>query len=166
MIKEIHGYRRVVPSPKPIKVIQRYMIKDLAVLGNIVIAVGGGGIPIWKKPDGIYEGIEAVVDKDRASALLAKEIGVDLFIILTKIPKVYLNFGKKNQIPLEKITLRQAKKYMKQGHFLVGSMLPKIESAIDYLENRGAEVLITNPENLELALKGREGTRILMTSKQ
>jgi carbamate kinase len=155
------GWRRVVPSPKPIKIVQRYMISDLAETGNIVIALGGGGIPIIKNKKGEYIGIEAVVDKDRASANLAGEINVDLFIILTDENKVALNFGKLDEKRLNVLTVGDAERYLKEGHFLVGSMYPKIESAIDFLKMVDGQVLITSPEKLEDALKGKDGTRIV-----
>lgn len=155
------GFRRVVPSPKPIKVLQRYMIRDLARDGHIVIAVGGGGIPIWKKENNEYEGIEAVVDKDLASALLAKEMGADEFIILTAVPCVYLNYAKPNQTPLERLTVSQARTYLAENQFGTGSMAPKIEAAIDFVSATGNEVLITSPEQLDLAMEGKAGTRIV-----
>ena len=155
------GWRRVVPSPKPLKVIQRYMIKDLAETGNIVIALGGGGVPIIKNEKNEYFGIEAVVDKDRASANLGKGIKADLFIILTDVDKVALNFNKPNQTELGKITIAEAKKYLAEGHFLPGSMGPKIESAIEFMENCEGEVIITSPEKLVDALEGRDGTHIV-----
>jgi carbamate kinase len=157
------GWRRVVPSPKPIKIIQRYMIRDLVRAGNVVIALGGGGIPMTKDDSNNYVGMEAVVDKDRASALLAGEIGADLFVILTPEERVCLNYGKKNQRPLDVVTVKEAKKYMKEGHFPPGSMGPKMESALAYIQAGGPEVLITDPEHLEAALEGKAGTRIVRT---
>ena len=155
------GWRRVVPSPKPIKIIQRYMISDLAEAGNIVIALGGGGIPIVKNENDEYVGIEAVVDKDRASANLASEINADLFVILTDENKVALNFGKPDEERLNVLTLSGARKFLEEKHFLPGSMGPKIESAIDFLEKIDGQVLITSPERLEDALEGKDGTRIV-----
>jgi len=160
------GYRRVVPSPKPIKVIQRHMIKDLAEKGNIVIALGGGGIPIIKNNKDEYVGIEAVIDKDLASANLAKEIKADMMVILTNVDKVAINFNKPNQKDLDMVTVKDAKKYLAEGHFLEGSMKPKIESAIEFLENRDGKVIITSPEKLHLALKNKSGTRIIRKTRK
>ena len=155
------GWRRVVPSPKPIKVVQRYMIRDLAEAGNIVIALGGGGIPITKNEKDEYTGIEAVIDKDLASANLAAEINADKLIILTDQEKVALNFGEPNETRLDSMIIRDAKMYMDEGHFLPGSMKPKIEAAINYLEKIDGQVLITSPERLAFALEGKTGTRII-----
>lgn len=152
------GYRRVVSSPLPVKIIQRPMIHDLARDGHIVIALGGGGIPIWKKEDSDYEGIEAVIDKDIASAILAREMKADIFLILTTVPKVYLNYGKPDQKPLDKISLSEAKKYLEANHFGSGSMAPKIESAILYLQGVDGKVVITSSEHLkEVLAKPRSG---------
>ncbi|MGD0159071.1 MAG: carbamate kinase [Candidatus Bathyarchaeia archaeon] len=154
------GWRRVVPSPMPVKIIEQDVIKSLVNKGIIVIAVGGGGIPVIEQ-DGRLKGAEAVIDKDYASALLAIGIKADLFLISTAVEKVALNFGKPNQKSLDKMTLAEAKKYHEQGHFPPGSMGPKIEAITSYLEHGGKEALITNPENLERALQGETGTRIV-----
>jgi carbamate kinase len=154
------GWRRVVPSPIPVKIIEQDVIKSLVNKGIIVIAVGGGGIPVIEH-DGRLKGAEAVIDKDYASALLATGIKADLFLISTAVEKVALNFGKPNQKPLDRMTLAEAKKNLEQGHFPSGSMGPKIEAIISYLEHGGKEALITNPENLERALRGETGTRIV-----
>lgn len=154
------GWRRVVPSPVPIKIIEQDIIKLLVDEGIIVVAVGGGGIPVIEQR-GVLKGAEAVIDKDCASALLAIGVKADLFLISTAVEKVMLNYGKPNQKPLDKITLAEAKKYLKQGHFPPGSMGPKIEAIINYLEHGGKEALITNPENLERALRRESGTRIV-----
>lgn len=155
------GYRRVVPSPKPIKIIQSPMTQDLAREGHIVIASGGGGISVWKKEDNDYEGIEAVIDKDIAGAMLAREMKADVFIILTAVPKVYLNFGKPNQKALDKVALTEMQEYFKEGHFSAGSMGPKIEAAILYLEKVDGKVIITSAENLKEALRNPQaGTYI------
>jgi carbamate kinase len=124
-----------------------------------VIAVGGGGIPVIEER-GKLKGIEAVIDKDYASALLATGIKADLFLISTAVEKVALNFGKPNQKPLDKMTLVEAKQYYKEGHFPLGSMGPKIQAVISYLENGGKKALVTNPENIERALQGETGTYI------
>jgi carbamate kinase len=155
------GYRRVVASPMPVKIIQRPMIHDLAVDGHVVIALGGGGIPIWKKADNDYEGIEAVIDKDIASAILASEMKAQTLFILTTIPKVYLNYGKPNQKAIDKMSLTEAKAYLKEGHFGSGSMGPKVKAAIMYLEQVDGKVVITSADNLKKALaKPENGTYI------
>lgn len=154
------GYRQVVPSPQPKRIIQSRMIRALVYGGNVVIALGGGGIPMIKGKDGKYVGIEAVIDKDLSSAMLATDIKADVFIILTGVEKVYLNFGKKTQEPLTNISYNQAKKYLQDGHFPPGSMGPKISAALHYLENGGRRVIITNATNLEDALDGNNGTHI------
>lgn len=155
------GWRRVVPSPKPHKVIQRYMIRDLANAGNIVIALGGGGIPVMKGENHNYEGVEAVIDKDLASANLAAVIKADLFIILTAVSNAYLDFKKPTQKRLEKITLAEAKQYMAEGHFAEGSMGPKMQACINYVEASGQKACITDPEHLEQALRGEAGTFVV-----
>ena len=152
------GYRRVVPSPEPLKIIEYKVIKEL-VKDHIVIAAGGGGIPVYKK-NNILHGVEAVVDKDLASYVLARDIKANYLFILTGVDKVYLNYGKKNQKDLGKIKVKALKKYYKEGHFLAGSMGPKVEAAIKFLEHNGKEVIITKPELLEKAIKGKAGTII------
>ncbi|MHC4662122.1 MAG: carbamate kinase [Planctomycetota bacterium] len=155
------GWRRVVPSPKPKHVIQRRMIKSLADSGKIVIAAGGGGIPVYRKPNGEWEGIDAVIDKDLASAWLAREIKADLFVILTQVAQVYLNYDKPDASGIDAMTIHEAKKYIKQDHFAEGSMKPKIEAAIDFLSHGGKRVIITRAGILEAALEGRAGTHIV-----
>jgi carbamate kinase len=159
------GWRRIVPSPKPTKVLQRYMIRDLANSGNIVIAVGGGGIPIMKGKNNDYEGVEAVIDKDLASANLASVIKADMFIILTAVPCVSINFRKPDEKKLDRITIEEAEKYLAEGHFAAGSMKPKIEAAINYLKDGGTEAIITDPEHLAEALEGKAGTFIVHSSE-
>jgi carbamate kinase len=159
------GWRRVVPSPKPHRVIQRRTIRELARSGKIIIAAGGGGIPVYAKPNGEWEGIDAVIDKDLASAWLAKEIGADVFIILTDVGQVYLNYNKPSACGVERMTTREAKKYIKEGHFAAGSMLPKIQAAIDYNSSGGKRVIITRAGLLEAALEGRAGTHIVPWKK-
>jgi carbamate kinase len=161
------GWRRVVPSPQPRRIIQKDMIKLLMEAGHIVVACGGGGIPIMKGPDDRYIGVEAVIDKDLASSLLAANIGADMLIILTRVPRVALNFGKPDQKDLDRVTLGEAKRYLDEGHFAPGSMRPKIEAAIQFLETpadtlfNGREVIITDPEHLAEALDGKHGTHIV-----
>jgi carbamate kinase len=155
------GWRRVVPSPLPIRIVEKEAIQSLIDEGFIVIAVGGGGIPVVEGEDDELIGVEAVIDKDFASALLATEIHADLFLISTAVEQVALNFNKPNQQWLDKMTLAEAKQYLEEGHFAKGSMKPKIEAIIGYLEQGGKEALITNPENIGRALKGETGTSIL-----
>jgi carbamate kinase len=137
------GWRRVVPSPKPIEILNKKIIKDLSKRGNIVIAAGGGGVPVYRDKSKNLSGIEAVIDKDLASALLAWEIGADAFYILTDVPKVYINFKKPGQKELEKITVSEAESYYKNGEFAAGSMGPKILAAIDFVKNGGGQTIIT-----------------------
>lgn len=154
------GYRRVVPSPKPLRVVEAGVISMLAESGVIVIAVGGGGVPVIEHTDGTLEGIDAVIDKDLATSCLAQEIEAELFINLTQIDKAYVNFGRADQMGLDRLSLKEAKRHLYNGEFAPGSMGPKIEAAIDFLEHGGKEVIITAPELLKEALRGRAGTRI------
>jgi len=155
------GWRRLVPSPAPIKVIQRHMIRDAARAGHIVVACGGGGIPIKTDPEGRYAGIEAVIDKDLTSSVLASDIGADLFVILTSVPQVYVDFGRPSQRPLGAVTLEEIEDLYRAGHFPPGSMGPKIEAVIRYLKAGGKRALITDPANLPHALEGRAGTHLV-----
>ncbi|MBI4671270.1 MAG: carbamate kinase [Chloroflexi bacterium] len=156
------GWRRVVPSPLPQAIIERDAIDALIRAGFVVICSGGGGIPVAENENGELVGIEAVIDKDYAGSLLARSIGADLFLISTAVEKVALNFNKPNQQWLDRLTVPEAKKYLAEGHFAKGSMGPKIQAAIWFLEasTGNQEALITNPENLERALAGETGTRI------
>ncbi|NIO68226.1 MAG: carbamate kinase [Anaerolineae bacterium] len=154
------GWRRVVPSPIPRRIIERDAIKNLIDAGFVVIAVGGGGIPVIEE-NGELKGTAAVIDKDYASSLLALAIGVDLFLISTAVEKVALNFGQPNQEWLDRMTLAEARQYLEEGHFAPGSMYPKIKAIVDFLERGGKEALVTNPENIERALAGETGTRIV-----
>jgi carbamate kinase len=154
------GWRRVVASPMPKEVVELEAVKTLIDAGTTVITVGGGGIPVIAGDDG-YQGVAAVIDKDFASSLLARLIKADLFLISTAVEKVAINFGKPDQKWLDKLTLEEAKAYLAEGtHFAKGSMAPKIQAIIWYLENGGTEALITNPENIGRALKGETGTWI------
>jgi carbamate kinase len=155
------GWRRLVPSPKPVKVIQRYMIRDAARAGHIVVACGGGGIPIHQKENGQYAGIEAVIDKDLTSSVLGIDVGAALLIILTAVPQVYVNFGKPDQRPLGAVTVEQIERLYEEGHFPPGSMGPKIEAVIHFLKSGGRRALITDPESLPLAIEGRAGTHFV-----
>ena len=156
------GWRRVVPSPMPKEIVELVSVKTLIDAGVIVITVGGGGIPVIDAGNGVYRGVAAVIDKDFASSLLASEIQADLFLIATAVEKVAINFGKPNQKWLDKISLAEAKQYLAEGiHFAKGSMAPKIQAVVRYLEAGGKEALITNPENIGRALNGETGTRIV-----
>jgi carbamate kinase len=155
------GWRRVVASPIPQEVVEIDAVKDLIKAGTIVITVGGGGIPVIDKGDREFAGTAAVIDKDFASSLLAREINADLFLISTAVEKVSLNFGKPDQKDLDHMTLSEAKQYLAEGtHFAKGSMAPKIQAIIWYLEAGGKKAIITNPENMGRALKGETGTVI------
>lgn len=154
------GYRRVVPSPLPLEIVEVESIKKLIEAGVCLIAVGGGGIPVIKNFDGSLEGVEAVVDKDFASSLLATQIKADILVISTAVPQAYLNFGKADQKALDKVLLADLKQYVKEGHFAPGSMLPKMQAAINFLENGGEKTIITNPASLDEALAERTGTHI------
>jgi len=154
------GWRRVVPSPLPRRIIELDAVRELLKAGIITITVGGGGIPVIEE-DGALKGVAAVIDKDYASSLLARSIGADLFLISTAVEKVYLNFNKPDQKPIDVMTVAEAKKYMEEGHFAKGSMLPKIQAIIWFLEAGGKEAIITNPENIPRALRGETGTRII-----
>ena len=142
------GWRRVVASPEPKDVLNKKIIKDLVKKGNIVIAAGGGGVPVYRDEKKHLHGIEAVIDKDLASALLSYEIEADDFFILTDVAKVYLNYNKPGQTALDKITVVQAEKYLKEGHFSAGSMGPKIKAAIHFIKNGGKETIITESKQL------------------
>jgi carbamate kinase len=154
------GYRRVVPSPKPVKVVQRHMIRHAAREGNIVIAGGGGGIPIWVKDNDDYEGIEAVIDKDLTSALIATEAEADMLLILMPHPKVVLHFGTDRQVGLDRVSLDEAKRHMAAGHFPAGSIGPKVQGAINFLEasGKGKRAIITRCDRIAAALEGKDGT--------
>jgi len=155
------GWRRLVASPRPIKVIQRETVREAARAGHVVIACGGGGIPIKKEPDGTYAGVEAVIDKDLTSALLATEVGASLLVILTAVPQVYVDFGKQTQKPLGAVTLEEIEQLRTEGHFEAGSMGPKIEAVIAFLKAGGRRALITNPDSLTQAIEGRAGTHFI-----
>jgi carbamate kinase len=156
------GWRRVVASPLPKEVVELDTVTSLLNSGVVVITVGGGGIPVFDTGNGDYIGTAAVIDKDYASSLLAREINADLFVISTAVEKVALNFGKPNQVWLDQITLSEAKKYLNEGiHFAKGSMAPKMEAIIWFLEHGGKEAIITDPDNIGNAIQGLTGTRIV-----
>lgn len=154
------GYRRLIGSPIPRQIIELEAVKTLLAQGFIVVSTGGGGIPVIQDERGDLRGTYAVIDKDRATALLATGIQADLFLISTAVEKVALNFNKPNQQWLDHITLAEARQYMEEGHFAEGSMKPKIEAVITFLENGGQQALITSPENIARALAGETGTWI------
>lgn len=154
------GYRRVVPSPVPKRIVNRRTIQTLVELGTIVIAAGGGGIPVYIENDGSYEGVDAVIDKDRASAVLAHDIDAHTLIFLTDVDCVYLNFNQENQQVLTRLTVAEARKYMAEGQFPAGSMGPKVEAAISFLQAGGQQVVITSLGKAQQAILGDAGTRI------
>lgn len=158
---EGRGWRRVVPSPIPLEIVEKKVIKQLVDAGIIVIAVGGGGSPVYIENDGTFEGVDSVVDKDRSAAILARDIGAQELYILTAVDKVMLNYKKSNQVELDKLTLADAKKHLAEGQFPRGSMGPKIESAINFIESGGEVCIITSTEMMIEAIEGKAGTRIV-----
>lgn len=155
------GYRRVVASPKPVSIIELDTIRILLDNHVLTIAAGGGGIPVVRNEKGELEGREAVIDKDLAAAMLAKDLKADLFVISTAVEKVCLNYGKPNQKTLDSITLREAKEYMAEGHFAPGSMLPKMQAMVDFVETTGNVGLITDPSHIYDSLYAEAGTKIV-----
>ncbi|MBO4839451.1 MAG: carbamate kinase [Lachnospiraceae bacterium] len=156
------GWRRVVASPMPVEIIELKAIKDLMEAGHTVIAVGGGGVPVYRDADGDLNGIAAVIDKDLASERLAQDLDADIFMMLTAVEKCYINFKKPDQKALDTMTVAEAKEYIAQGQFAPGSMLPKVEAAVRFVEARpGRKVIITTPEKAGAALRGEAGTVIL-----
>ncbi len=155
------GYRRVVASPMPLRIVELPVIRRLVESGMVVIAAGGGGIPVVATQTGELRGVAAVIDKDLASALLANALGADLLLISTAVERVALDFGTPDQRWVDRLTLSEAKRYLGEGrHFRSGSMAPKIQAVVNYLEHGGREALITSPESIERALAGETGTRI------
>lgn len=155
------GWRRVVASPKPLQIQEVNAIQALLLSGYVLITCGGGGIPVVRNEVGSLRGVYAVIDKDRASSLLAQIMRADLFLISTGVEKVCLNFNTPQQQDLDQMTLREANAYLEAGQFATGSMLPKVEAAIDFVQNGGPQAIITNPENLMRAIHGETGTRIM-----
>jgi carbamate kinase len=155
------GWRRLVPSPQPLDIIEQEVISYLLAGGFMVIAAGGGGVPVIRQSNGDLRGVEAVIDKDRASAVLGRAIGADGLIILTAVEQVYADYGKPGQRPLPNLSREEARRYLDEGQFAPGSMAPKIEAALDFLAGGGRRVLITRPENLPEALTGRTGTHMV-----
>lgn len=155
------GWRRVVPSPKPVGIVEEEAIRSLVEEGFVVIATGGGGIPVVENEDGDLVGIEAVIDKDFASSHLANGLNADLLLISTAVEKVALNFNQPDEVWLDQMTMAEAKQYMDEGHFAPGSMHPKVEACIKFIENGGEKALITDPPNIPRALNGKTGTWIV-----
>jgi carbamate kinase len=154
------GFRRVVPSPEPQAIVEKPVLESLLDQGFHVVAVGGGGIPVIETENG-FEGVDAVIDKDLASSLLATQLKADLMIISTAVEHVALNFGKPGAAPIHRMDTVQAETYMAEGHFAPGSMLPKIQSALGFLKNGGTEVIITSPEYIKEAVTCGKGTHIV-----
>ena len=156
------GWRRVVASPLPKEIIERDAIQTLVESSFVVIAVGGGGIPVVRGPGGDLEGVAAVIDKDNASALLASRLSADRFIISPAVDRVYINYGKPDQQGLDRITVSEAKKYLEEGHFPAGSMGPKMRAVISFIVGGGTEAIITSPDHLAAALRGEAGTFVVL----
>ncbi len=154
------GFRRVVPSPEPREVVERPVIESLLDSGYHVVAVGGGGMPVMQTDKGL-EGLDAVIDKDMASSLLASQLNIGLLIISTAVEQVAINFGKPEQKSISKMTIAEAEQYIKEGHFAPGSMLPKIQAALRFLKNGGQEVIITDPEFIKEAVISGKGTHVV-----
>jgi len=154
------GYRRVVPSPLPVDIVEKQIFQHLLEKGFIAIGAGGGGIPVIKSSGNELRGVEAVIDKDRTSALLANEVGMDYLVILTEEKYAYLNFNSARQKPIEKATVGEMENYLREGHFLEGSMKPKVESAIRFIKNGGKKAIIANLYDLLPAIDGAKGTQI------
>ena len=159
-IKTSKGYRRVVASPRPLTIVEKREIAKLLESGFIVIACGGGGIPVTKRGR-LFEGIEAVIDKDLASAKLAEEVGVNVMVIATDVEKVALNYGKPNQTDLDRLMIKDAERYLDEGQFEEGSMKPKIEAAVQFLKSGGEMIIVTSTDRIVEALERRAGTEIL-----
>lgn len=155
------GWRRLVPAPAPIEIVELNSIRALLEHGTLVVAVGGGGIPVVREPDGMLAGRDAVIDKDAASCILASELGASVLIKSTSVDKVALNFGTPQQVDIDKMTVEECHRYLQEGHFAPGSMQPKIEAALAFLEQGGERVIITQPHHLEEALHGIYGTHIV-----
>jgi carbamate kinase len=155
------GWRRVVPSPRPLEVVEIDAIRSLLEAGHVVVAAGGGGIPVVRKENGELKGVEAVIDKDRATGILALSVGVEGIIVVTGVDRVSLNYGTDRQEGISEMTSTDARRHLEDGQFPPGSMGPKIESAIEFLEGGGRFVVITSPSRMRDAMAGKDGTRIL-----
>ncbi|MEP9410575.1 MAG: carbamate kinase [Candidatus Brocadia sp.] len=162
IIEDSHrGYRRVVPSPNPLKIVEERAVKTLSEAGDIVIAAGGGGIPVILKEDGDLEGVDVVIDKDLASAVLARDMKADCLMMLTGVEHVFLNFKQSNEQALSRLTVKEVQKYLQEGHFPPGSMGPKVQAAINFLTWGGELAIITSIDKVKDALDGRTGTKII-----
>lgn len=157
------GWRKVVPSPRPLQILGIEAVRAALQTTQVVIAAGGGGIPVVRGRDGQWRGIEAVIDKDYASALLAAELEAELFIILTGVDRVSTDFGKKSERKIDTMTVKEAERWLREGQFPAGSMGPKIEAALDFVRRAGKEVLITDVDHLREALNREAGTRVVPT---
>jgi carbamate kinase len=155
------GWRRVVPSPRPTEVLELELIRQLVAAGSVVIACGGGGLPVYVDDNGDLRGVEAVVDKDYASSLVAKGLGADLLLISTAVERIAINFNTPEQRWLDSMTVTEARRYQAEGHFAPGSMGPKVDALIDFVATTGGTGVVTNPENLSRALAGETGTRVV-----
>lgn len=155
------GYRRVVASPQPVRIVEAEAIRALIDQGFVVIGVGGGGIPVIREPGGEYRSVDAVIDKDLSTTLLAKEINADILAITTGVEQVCVHFGKPQQRALGTVSVAEMEQYVAEGHFPAGSMLPKIEASLSFLRHGGKRVIITTPEKLPAALSGQTGTHII-----
>jgi carbamate kinase len=160
------GYRKVVASPRPRKILGLGAIRDCLEHGRVVIAGGGGGIPVYRTEEGRLKGTEAVVDKDHTAGLMAADLGADLFVILTGVDQVYLNFGRPDQIRVERLTASESRRHLKEGQFPPGSMGPKIETAAAFVEKTAREVLITSVDRMREALAGKAGTCVVPDSRR
>ena len=155
------GWRRVVASPAPLEILEMPVIRKLVETDTIVVAAGGGGIPVIRKPDGSLRPRPAVIDKDAASCLLARELGANVLVFSTDVDKVALNLGTPEQTDIDRMTAAECRRYLEEGHFAVGSMRPKIEAALEFLDAGGEEVIITQPHQLAKAMRGGQGTHIV-----
>jgi len=155
------GYRRVVPSPKPLQIVEADVIRELVRAGRIVIGVGGGGIPVIRTPEGMLKGVEAVIDKDFASGVLATVLNVEAFVIATAVSKVAIHFGTPDQYDIDLMSVAEARRYLAAGEFPPGSMGPKIQAAVEFLEGGGKEVIIASCGDIGRAIEGKAGTKII-----
>jgi carbamate kinase len=155
------GWRRVVASPEPKEILEAKVVQNLIESGYCVVAAGGGGIPVFRDESGFLRGVDAVVDKDFASGLLASHLKADMLVISTGVPKVCIDYGKPTQKALDRVTVEELKRYAAEGHFAAGSMLPKVEAVVRFMESGGREAVITNPESLSDAVSGNGGTRVV-----
>ncbi len=154
------GFRRVVPSPRPLAIVEKQIFHDILDLGLIAIGAGGGGIPVWRTPEGRLEGLEAVIDKDRTSALLAAETGIDVFVMLTAVEGAFLNYGKSDARLIRRAGYAEMQAWLNEGHFQDGSMRPKVEAALDFLDRGGKRAVIAHLDDLACAVNGEAGTQI------